>query len=309
MADLQKSRIRNIIDGVYDMQKLRIATGNRIVASMRPEVVASQNEKSKMSTADKDKKSKEQEQLLKKITAEYDKITDYYVDVCKGKGSIDKAIAKMDTPTDYIKSKVDYILVQNYERLVESETSLTKAVETIVKEHPLWDAFFEDVKGCGPMMAAICIAYLDPYKAKYSSSFQKYCGLDVVINEDGEGEGRSKRHTEMRQYIDKDGNVAERKSLTYNPFVKSKLLGVLAGSFLKAGDNHYSRIYYDYKHRLQNHPKHKDKLPIVHHRMAARYCIKAFLRDLWVAWRTLEGLEVTEPYEVAKLGMKPHGAA
>lgn len=42
--------------------------------------------------------------------------------------------------------------------------------------------------------------------------------------------------------------------------------------------------------------------------MARRYMIKEFLRDLWVNWRKLEGLEVTEPYEVAKLSMKPHGS-
>jgi hypothetical protein len=34
--------------------------------------------------------------------------------------------------------------------------------------------------------------------------------------------------------------------------------------------------------------------------------IKQFIVDLYVAWRTLEKLEVAERYEVAKLGMKPH---
>ena len=41
--------------------------------------------------------------------------------------------------------------------------------------------------------------------------------------------------------------------------------------------------------------------------MALRYMIQKFLSNLWAYWRTLEGLEVTEPYEVAKLGMRPHG--
>ena len=34
--------------------------------------------------------------------------------------------------------------------------------------------------------------------------------------------------------------------------------------------------------------------------------IKQFLRDLWTVWRSSEGYAITEPYEVAKLGMKPH---
>ena len=41
--------------------------------------------------------------------------------------------------------------------------------------------------------------------------------------------------------------------------------------------------------------------------MATRYAVKMFLRDLWVAWRQLEGLPVSEPYEVAFLGRRPHG--
>ena len=40
--------------------------------------------------------------------------------------------------------------------------------------------------------------------------------------------------------------------------------------------------------------------------MAKRYMIKQFLRNLWVTWRSLEGLEINEPFEVAKLGQKPH---
>ena len=40
--------------------------------------------------------------------------------------------------------------------------------------------------------------------------------------------------------------------------------------------------------------------------MAQRYMIKQFLRNLWTTWRTIEGLEVNYPYEVAKLGNKPH---
>jgi len=40
--------------------------------------------------------------------------------------------------------------------------------------------------------------------------------------------------------------------------------------------------------------------------MAKRYMIKQFIRDLWVVWRGAAGYEVSEPYEVAKLGNKPH---
>ncbi len=36
---------------------------------------------------------------------------------------------------------------------------------------------------------------------------------------------------------DKDGKPAQRKSITFNPFLKSKLIGVLGSSFLRAGES------------------------------------------------------------------------
>ena len=290
MEDIKKGQIRSLVGGVYDIQKLRIATGNRIVASMRPDLVKSLS----------DAEGVEEVHVLKDILAEYRNITDYFVNTCNSKGSIEKAINSVTPTPDYVKTKVEYALVQSYERLVDAEAGLNRAVTVYVKQHPMWGLFFEGVKGCGPMMAAVCIAYLDPYQARHCSSFWKYCGLDVVTNDKGEQVGRQKYHTVMVEYTDK-----ATRSITYNPFVKTKLLGVLAGSFLKAGaDTKYAKIYYDYKNRITQ--RDADISPIVAHRRASRYAVKMFLRDLWVAWRTYEGLEVSEPYEVAKLGMKPH---
>jgi len=81
------------------------------------------------------------------------------------------------------------------------------------------------------------------------------------------------------------------------------LLGVLASSFLRAGDNRYSQIYRNYKNRLENHQSHKEKTPGHRHNMAMRYMIKRFLVDLYVEWRTLEGLEVMPEYSEGKLGI------
>jgi len=40
-----------------------------------------------------------------------------------------------------------------------------------------------------------------------------------------------------------------------------------------------------------------------------RYCIKIFLQDLWLAWRVLENLPVTAPYNEAVLGHHHHEEA
>ena len=292
--------IRNLIDGVYDIQKLRIATGNRVVAALRGIVEDTSN--SPKSEAQREKEQKEKDSILKKILGEYKLITDAYVEIYHNTGSIVPAISEKGG--SYIKTKVGYTLVEQYMKLKDAEDGLGKVVASEVHAHPMWAAFFEHIKGCGPLMSAVCLAYLDPYKARHASSFWAYCGLDVKWDEERqEMRGNGKWYTEMRTYINRDGEEAERKSLTYNPFVKTKLVEVMVGSFLKAGDNHYSRIYRDFRNRRSE----KGDSPIQQHRRASRYCAKMFLKDMWVVWRELEGLPVSEPYEVAKLGHKPHG--
>ena len=41
---------------------------------------------------------------------------------------------------------------------------------------------------------------------------------------------------------------------------------------------------------------------------AIRYMVKMFIKDLYVAWRTLENLPIREPYEVEYLNKKHHVA-
>ena len=199
------NNIRVLIDGVYDMQKLRIATGNRVVAVLRPATETTGKEK-----------ADEGDALIRTIAKEFRRVTDLYVEQFNSKGSVEKALKAMEPAPSYIKSKVDYTLVEQYSKLLEAEDGLTKVVESAVKEHPMWDAFFSECKGVGPLMAGVCLAYLDPYKARHASSFWKYAGLDVVRTEEDKMEGRQRRHTELRDYTDKDGNVKQKKSLTYN---------------------------------------------------------------------------------------------
>ena len=58
-------------------------------------------------------------------------------------------------------------------------------------------------------------------------------GLD--LSKPGEGAGRSRKpeHLVDVEYTDKDGKTKTKKSITFNPFLKTKLLGVLAASFIK----------------------------------------------------------------------------
>ncbi|GAG18334.1 unnamed protein product, partial [marine sediment metagenome] len=155
----------------------------------------------------------------------------------------------------------------------------------------------------------------DIHKARYPSSLWKYAGLDVAS--DGRRRSRRKEHLVTVQYTDKNGEPAERQSITFNPFLKTKLMGVLGPSFLRAGqdDNPYAAVYYDRKHRLESHAKYgtlndgkKDEdgriiaSKLRRHNQALGVMLKQFLVDLYAKWRELEGLPVSVPYHEAKLG-------
>lgn len=381
--DVSKEKIRNLINGIYDIQKLRIATGNRIASSFN--IQMGQKPSTKQEDMDK-----EAQKVIGKLREEYKLITDAYIgkkiaknpkgrievfdektelkrkdssedkskkkvketyEVIKIKPneSVEKIIQKINLITDKesfnIKNKTDYELVKSYMGLIGSEELQLKCLEKIIKEHPMWDRFFANVKGCGTLMAAVCIAYFDVHRARHASSFWKYAGLDVVptktvLGPNGElrileGEGRGTKHAKdnLVDYVDKDGNIKQKASLGYNPLLKSKLCGVLADCMIKAGlraekdkdgnpvvdkdgnkvyvipteeENKYVRGYINYLNRLNQRTDIKNPTPMHKMNMAKRYMIKLFVEDLWLSWRELEGYEPTLSYREAMLHQKPH---
>lgn len=286
---MQNVTIRTAVKMAYEFQAERITTGNRIAA-----MLADRMEKPE-GLDDDSLKAKHFPVVLDKARAE--------AEIAHAR-KIEKPRAAF-VPMDVLHSELEYMQIIAYESLASVESAMFKAVEREVKKHPLWDAFFADAKGCGPTMAAVCLAEIDIHRAQYPSSLWRYAGLDVG----GDGRGRSRRaeHLVEVDYTDSDGNAAKRKGITFNPFLKTKLVGVLGSSFLKSGGK-YREIYDDNKHRLESHAKYAEVSKGHRHNMAIRYAVKRFLVDLYVAWRTLEGLPVATEYSEAKLG-KVHRVA
>lgn len=310
-------KIKNLVSSFYDAQKLRIQMGNRIYASFK-------------NLTDSEEVDSEVKGLLDLISSEYKTITE--TDVSKIT-FLRKRLKELDSKLKYVKTDTDFYMYDSYQQLYDAEDKILRTIKIEVEKHPLWDAFFKDVKGCGPLMTAIIIASIDIRRAGHVSSLWKYAGLDTVTVTDGEGNtktvGRSKSHLDAGYYTDKNKAIQSRKSLTYNPNLKSKLIGVLGSCMLKAGlrtakdadgkplldangnkvrssDSYYVDIYLDYLNRLNQRSDLKDTSDAHKHNMAVRYMIKQFLRDLYVVWRDLEGLPISAPYEVEKLGNRPH---
>lgn len=244
---------------------------------------------------------------VSKVTKE----DDYFKNLGFNPGSnprVDTIIKKLDDRLELIKNRIQYDLVSMFVNMEAMEDNALKIVETNVKQHPMWDRFFKDVKGCGVLLAGVCISSFDIHKARHVSSFWSYAGVGVRLNEEtGKYEAMSRKNLIDQEYIDKDGNIATRKSLGYNSELQSKLLSVFVSSTLKTGKgSKYNECYYSYKHRYENREDLKDTSKMHIHRMAARETVKALLRDLWVEWRSYEGYEISQPYEVEYLKKAPH---
>lgn len=282
---MNKESLKALVQGLYDLQKLRIQTGNRIVANIKVKL----GQKPSMKESELEKQAKDYLEMLRK---HYNKITD---------GMLAIPTERQFKPDEVIDDYTELNLIALYSKLMADEEQQIKRLNGVLKNFPIWTEFLDGVRGCGPMMAGVIISVLDPHKAKYPSSFHKYIGLDVV---NGAGRSRKKEHLEQSTYIDAEGNEQSKMGITFNPWGKTKIVGVLGSSFIKqpADKCKYRKIYDDYKHRLENHPKHQEKTKLHRHNMANRYMIKQFLIDLHIKWRELEGLEVFPSYAEGKLG-------
>jgi len=222
-------------------------------------------------------------EVMKKLRQSYKKFTDGVMEFPKRKDFKGDAI---------ISAYGEFLLVTSYVELEKQEDRLLKEIQSELEEIKIYRLFLKDVKGIGPILGGVIVAEIDIHRAKHPSSLWKFAGLDVA--EDGRGRGKYKDHC-----VTVDGSLKR----TYNGFLKTKLIGVLAPSFLRS-KSPYSEIYYDYKNRLENHAVYKDESKGKRDGMAKRYMVKMFLIDLYTKWRKLEKLPVSKPYSEAKLGYK-----
>jgi hypothetical protein len=283
-----RQNLKALVESFYDQQKLRIMVGNRIVGNVR---VRLGQEPGKPT----EEIGPEGQQILRELEIAYRRVTDGMTN--RGNRAVIKAVATSD---GVITDAFEFALVANYVAALDSEGRLEKDIARLVQDFEIYAKFLDGVKGCGPLMSAVIIAELDPAKARHVSSFWRYAGLDV--GPDGKGRSKHAEHLIDVAYTNKEGEAAVRKGITYNPFLKTKLMGVLAGSFLRC-DSPYRAIYDGYKLRMESHPVYGEDSKGHRHNMAMRYMVKMFLRDLWIAWRNLEGLPVEPDYAEAKLGM------
>lgn len=198
--------------------------------------------------------------------------------------------------------KVRNYVNNSFDYSEKAEDSMKEAIAKEVENYSIWKDFLKNVKGCGPLMAAVIICEIDITKAPYRSCLCQFAGMNP-------GLVRGKKRVGDKVSITDDMIRGDRKTKgylsPYNAFLKTKMLGVLADCFIKS-KSPYTKFYYDYKNRLDCEPAWKDESKLHKDRAAKRYMMKMFLGDLYEKWRTLEGLEVRCPYEEEYLNIKHH---
>lgn len=217
------------------------------------------------------------------------------------------------------------------------EKKLSKEIKSIVESLPIWKEFLKNVRGCGHLMAAAILSEVDIYKAETVSKIWQFAGLNSGFVQ-GKKIVKVTKKTDTSQLIKEyENQKGEKCGITlsdemirgdkkqagfiapFNSWLRTKLCGVLAGGMIKAqhgetGKNYAIEFYYPYKARLEQKESKvmhlgkmvpwKDVSKGHRDSAAKRYMIKMFLKDLYVAWRALEGLEVRKPYQEEYLGHK-----
>lgn len=263
--------IRSMVRGTYDLQSLRVCMGNRIVANFKSRLGLKQDGMSEKQLAKQEKAVLDMLRTdYKRITdgvilegeeAVYSKIptekqfkggeiissyaelvlVEGYMNILKdeetGFKRLDKLLATVPIYTEFL-SKIDGMGVQMAGVIIseidihaaEYPSSIHKYCGLDVikvgvytdeagKEHriPAWQVteYFES-EDADPNATTMMFG---KYKAKLVD----------------EGRTRKEHALVIRHYTKKDGEEATRKSITFNPFLKTKLIGVLGGSLLKVG--------------------------------------------------------------------------
>ena len=203
-----------------------------------------------------------------------------------------------------------WVLQDLYIQVREVEHKFELAQKSAVECTPEWRLFLKDVKGVGPKMAAVLITEIDIEKAENAAKIWQFAGLNP-------GLVRGKKRIGDKIVVTDDMIRGDRLTAgylaPYNQYLKTKVVGVLADSFIKS-KSPYAKFYYDYKHRLENSReitgdkgKMWSEVSAAHRdRAAKRYMSKLFLRDYYVAVRTMHNFSVRKPYEEEYLDIVHH---
>jgi hypothetical protein len=211
------------------------------------------------------------------------------------------------------------VLERAYARAAGDEVDAADTLREVVALHPAWP-WLSSKKGVGHLLAARLLSRLDVTRARTPSAFWAYCGLATIpgvayrcercrlevaypvgykLHEPHYSRSGLRECTGHLELLgaDQSTRVAPRRSTlggrkSYDSHARKScyLIGV---SLLRCGSDY--RSFYD-SERTRLATLHVGWTPRHSHLAALRRMEKAFLRDLWLAWRRAVNLPVVPSY-------------
>ncbi len=309
--DPKIAALRLMTRGAYALQKLRIQTGLRLCANFRDKLKES-GELVAKDEGDEEELSEKAKKIIDILKQDYRRLTEGVArnrTLPRREGFVGAGVVSDFT---------ELVLIHQYEMLEKQEREHFRHIGEALEDLPVFTDWLDAQRGIGPAMAAILVTSFDIHKAVRPSQFWAIAGLDV--GPDGFARSRRAAHLVEREYKAKDGTIKTKMSTTFDPWLQSRMLGVLGGSFLRS-DSPYRKYYDSYRHRIETDTSRRkgtllDKKnaraagdtaddiwhPLRIHRASSRYMVKQFIADFWRAWRLIENLPVVPTYHEAKQG-------
>lgn len=159
-----------------------------------------------------------------------------------------------------------------YQRFRDMEKDLDESIEDLASDIPIIERMIK-VKGVGKTLSMKVATMINIQEADTISSLWRYAGYGVT--KDGKAE-----------------KPVSGERLHYNKRLKTACY-LIGSSFLKS-HSPYRRIYDEARQYYEiNRP---DWTKAHKHNAAMRKMIKIWLSHLWMVWREMEGLPVTQPW-------------
>lgn len=324
VVDPVKESIRRPVRYFYDLQKLRIAAGNRTADPDDYKIVVDKKDPTKSKKVKKGvTKAQMDEALMSIISSVRGKLKD----------EEEVPLSEGEKPAPPTLEEEDRMYLQRQNRmLMLLEADTLDRIKKALKAVPVSEWLLAQ-KGIGPTLAGVLISEIDIRRCETPSALWAYAGLHT--------------NNETGQAVRRQRGVKS----NWNPMLKTKLVKVMAECFIKA--NSPWRSHYDsYKMRKTNElvpvcrpcngsgkvafgadedpatltqdptPKAVNKTcnnckgtggpapwgnSAAHRDLASkRYMVKQFLLEFWKKWRSMEGLPVVPSYAEAMLG-RVHG--
>jgi hypothetical protein len=211
------------------------------------------------------------------------------------------------------------ILERAYFRAASDEADAGDTLREAIELHPAW-TWLSSKKGIGHLLAARLLSRLDVTRAKTPSAFWAYCGLATIPGiayrcdscrlevaypvgyklhgshyvrsglRECSGHLELLAGEESTRVAPRRSTLGGRKSYDSHARKSCYLIGV---SLLRCRSDY--RVFYD-SERARLTTQHPGWTPRHSHLAALRRMEKAFLRDLWLAWRRAVNLPVVASY-------------